>query len=157
MDVARILLGFTTFVTSVAANAVVRHGLSIVLIVGAAILTQQFAHRAIERMVRRAITAKAFASSDAERKREDTLIRIFDGAVRVIAWFIAAFFVCTTLGVSTTPFVTSAGVLGLALSIGGQHVTRDFIAGLETSPRPQHGPGAPWVPVAPRRHSLLRP
>src|SRR3989338_9459747 len=112
MDLARMLLKLTALVTSVAGNAVVRHGVSIALIIGAAILTQRFAHRAIERMVRRAITAKDFASSDAERKREDTLIRIFDGAVRVIAWFVAVFFVCTTLGVSTTPFVTAAGVLG---------------------------------------------
>ncbi|MBI4450002.1 mechanosensitive ion channel [Candidatus Uhrbacteria bacterium] len=130
MDFSRMLLKLTALATSVAGNAVVRHGVSIALIIGAAILTQRFAHRAIERMVRRAITAKEYASSEAERKREDTLIRILDGVARVVAWSIAAFFVLTTLGVSTTPFVTAAGVLGLALSIGGQHVTRDLIAGM---------------------------
>lgn len=130
MDFHAMLADIRTFATAAAANGMAQGGLKVVGIILAAILTQRFAHRAVERMVRRAITTQAFASTEAERKREDTLIHVLDGAIRFLAWFVAAFFLLTTLGVTTTPFVTAAGVVGLALSIGGQHVTRDFIVGV---------------------------
>ncbi|MDO8599078.1 MAG: mechanosensitive ion channel [bacterium] len=119
-----------SLVAAAAANDIIRHGFTIAIIVIAVILTSRFAHRAIERMVRHAITPTHFDSADAERKREDTLIRIIDGVFRVVAWFIAIFFLLKELGMNTTPFVTAAGVLGLAVSIGGQHFTRDVIAGI---------------------------
>ncbi|MBI2483490.1 mechanosensitive ion channel [Candidatus Uhrbacteria bacterium] len=111
-------------------NEMVRHAATIAGIILAALLAQRFAHRTIERMVRRAITSERFGSQDAERRREDTLIRILDGTVRFFAWFIALFFVLLELGVSTTPIVTAAGTIGVAFGIGGQHFMRDLIAGI---------------------------
>lgn len=111
------------------ARTVAERGIAIIVIVAAAFAVLWFLHHAIERTVRRALRPEHFASLEAERKREDTLIRILDGTTRVIVWFIAAFLVLVELGVSTTPFLTAAGTLGLAMSIGGQHFTRDVIAG----------------------------
>lgn len=130
MRLSTIMADLTAFVTAAASNDIVRHGFRISLIVAAVVLTERFAHRAIERIVRRAITSEHFNSPEAERKREDTLIGIFDGTMRVIAWSIATFFFLTELGVSVAPFITVAGTLGLAISIGGQHVTRDVLAGI---------------------------
>ncbi|MBI4433598.1 mechanosensitive ion channel [Candidatus Uhrbacteria bacterium] len=117
-------------IAQIAVHDLVRHGFHVVLIVGAVLLAQRFAHRAIDRMVRRAITSVGFPTPEAERKREDTLIRIIDDTIRVVVWFIGAFFLLAELGVSTAPFIAAAGTLGLALSIGGQHCTRDLIAGV---------------------------
>ncbi len=130
MDLGNTIAVINSFIVAAATNSIIRHGFTIAIIVIAVILTSRFAHRAIERMVRHAITPAHFDSADAERKREDTLIRIIDGVFRVVAWFIAVFFLLKELGMNTTPFVTAAGVLGLAVSIGGQHFTRDVIAGV---------------------------
>ena len=130
MGLTNMMATTAAFVTTIAANSIVRHGFRIAVIVIAVIVIERFAHRAIERIVRRAVTPDRFDSPEAERTREDTLIRIFDGTAHVIAWFIAIFFILTELGVSVTPFITAAGTLGLAMSIGGQHFTRDLIAGM---------------------------
>ena len=59
------------------------HGIKIVLIAVAAWLLNKILSRIIIRTVRVAVVADETTSKEGEKKREDTLIRIFNGIVRI--------------------------------------------------------------------------
>jgi small-conductance mechanosensitive channel len=105
-------------------------GPKVVGIIVVAWIVHRLAHGVVERVIRKAIRPDAFRSREAERKREDTLIRVFHGAFVVILWVTAGMMVFAELGIDVAPMVAAAGVAGLALGFGGQYLIRDVIAGL---------------------------
>ena len=106
------------------------HGIKIILIIIGAYLIRKFAGVFIDKIIRKAIVSNNFLSSEAEKKREDTLIKVFEGAFRVIIWLAAVLMIISELGINIGPLLAGAGVVGLAVGFGAQYIIRDFFTGL---------------------------
>lgn len=61
--------------------------------------------------------------------RTVTISKLITSILKYIVWFIIALLVLGQLGVDITPFIASAGVVGLAVGFGAQELVKDFIAG----------------------------
>ncbi|MFZ1720844.1 MAG: mechanosensitive ion channel family protein [Candidatus Moraniibacteriota bacterium] len=105
-------------------------GYRILIIALVAFGIRRFSHVFIERFVRKVVTADRFSSRDAEKKREDTLIRIIDGTINIAVILLAGLMILQTLGVDIAPLLAAAGIAGLAFGFGGQYLIRDVISGL---------------------------
>ena len=105
------------------------HGLRIVIIVVGAYFLNKIINKVVERSIRSAILPRNFVSKAAETKREDTLIRIFSGTIKIVIFSIAILMVLSELGLEIGPILAGAGILGLAVGFGGQYLIRDIITG----------------------------
>jgi small-conductance mechanosensitive channel len=106
------------------------HGLKIFVIVVAAWVLNKLICKIIERAVRIAVVRDAYTSEEAEKKREDTLIRIFTGATRIFIILLAGLMILQEAGLKIGPLLASAGIAGLAVGFGGQYLIKDIITGL---------------------------
>src|SRR3989338_479438 len=106
------------------------HGAKIAVILIAAFAARRFGVVFIEKVVRRLAIADHFLTKQAEVKRENTLISVFGGTLRVAIWVVAGMMVASELGANIGPLLAAAGVAGLAFGFGGQYLIRDIIAGL---------------------------
>lgn len=97
--------------------------LTIVLILaGAAVVV-----RLLNAVVRRTLAPRGDRFLDETRVR--TLRPLLESVVRYVVYFIAVVMVLREVGVDATAVLASAGVIGLAVGFGAQHVIRDVIAG----------------------------
>jgi small-conductance mechanosensitive channel len=106
------------------------HGIKIILIVVGAILINKIVARIIIKAVRIAVVPDRSMSKEAEIKREDTLIRIFNGALSVLMITLVLLMVMQEIGFQIGPILAGAGIVGLAFGFGGQYLIRDLISGL---------------------------
>lgn len=106
------------------------HGVKIILIIIGAYLIRKFAGVFIEKIVRKAIVSNNFLSKESEKKREDTLIKVFEGGFRVIIWLAAVLMIISEFGINIGPLLAGAGVICLAVGFGAQYIIRDFFTGL---------------------------
>jgi small conductance mechanosensitive channel len=106
------------------------NGIQIVIITIGALFLNALLSRIIARSVRIAIVADKNFDESAEKKREDTLIRILNGALRIVIMIMAALMILQELGIEIGPILAGAGIVGLALGFGGQYLIRDIITGL---------------------------
>jgi small conductance mechanosensitive channel len=58
-----------------------------------------------------------------------TISKLSKNIVKYIVWFIVVMVLLSNFGVDLTPFLASAGVVGLAVGFGAQELVRDFISG----------------------------
>lgn len=65
-----------------------------------------------------------------ETQRSRMIERLLIGLVRFTAWFIAAVMVLDVLGINIAAVLVSAGILGLAVSLGAQTLVKDFLGGV---------------------------
>lgn len=105
------------------------HGIKILFIVVGAYILYKISKRSIEKIVRVAVVSDKFLSKQAEKKREDTLIRIFTWTSRIIILFIATLMILQEIGIPIGPILAGAGIIGLAVGFGGQYLIRDIISG----------------------------
>ncbi len=61
--------------------------------------------------------------------RGKTLGRLLSGTVKVLIIFITALAIISELGFEITPILAGAGILGLAIGFGSQHLVSDLVAG----------------------------
>jgi moderate conductance mechanosensitive channel len=108
----------------------ITHGARIVLIAIASWLLTLILKRVIERAVRIAVVPDGTMTEDSEKKREDTLIRIFNGALKIVILVMAVLMIVQEFGVKIGPILAGAGIVGLAVGFGGQYLIRDIITGL---------------------------
>lgn len=106
------------------------HGLRIVLIAVAAVLLDKILTRVIIRTVRASVKGDENTSPESEKKREDTLIRIFNGAINILIIIVAIMMIIQEVGIEVGPLLAGAGIVGLAVGFGGQYLIRDIITGL---------------------------
>ena len=106
------------------------HGLKIAVIVIIALIINKFGGIFIEKVVRRTVASDHFLSEQAEKKREDTLIKIFSATIRVLVWLLAIMMSLQEAGIEIGPLLAAAGIAGLAFGFGGQYLIRDLIGGL---------------------------
>lgn len=105
------------------------HGIRIVFVGLIAWLLHRYVIVFIRRLVMMSIVKDAEINSEAERKRKDTLTRIFSWAARIVILAMGALIILQELGVPIAPILAGAGIIGLALGFGGQYLIRDLIAG----------------------------
>jgi moderate conductance mechanosensitive channel len=105
------------------------HGVRIIIIAAAAFTLHKISNRFIEKMVRIAVVSDRFTSMEAERKREDTLIRIIRWTTVILIWVVAGIMILDEFGAPIGPILASAGIVGLAFGFGGQYLVRDIISG----------------------------
>lgn len=65
-----------------------------------------------------------------EELRETSIERLLVSLLRFTVWFIAAVMVLAVLGIDVTPLLVSAGILGLAVSLGAQTLVKDLVSGI---------------------------
>lgn len=106
------------------------HGIKILIIFVAAYIFNKIIAKFIEKAVRIALIPDGVSSEEAEKKREDTLIHIFDATARIAIFTVAILMVLQELGMMIGPILAGAGIVGLAFGFGGQYLIRDIIAGL---------------------------
>lgn len=106
------------------------NGLKIIAIIFVVYFFNKFSHNFITKIIRKVIISDHFLSKEAEKKREDTLIKIISGSINIIVWLIAGLMILQELGVNTGPLLAAAGIAGLAFGFGGQYLIRDIISGL---------------------------
>jgi moderate conductance mechanosensitive channel len=106
------------------------HGLKIVLIFLVALVLKRFSSIFIEKGIRAAVVPNHFLTKEAEKKREDTLIKIFVASVNILIWLMASLMILQETGVAIGPLLAAAGIAGLAFGFGGQYLIRDLISGL---------------------------
>ena len=105
-------------------------GIKIIAIVLVAYLIRRSIGIFIERIIRKIVIPDHFLSKEAEKKREDTLIRIFSASASILIWILALLIVLQEIGFAIGPILAAAGIAGLAFGFGGQYLIRDLISGL---------------------------
>jgi small conductance mechanosensitive channel len=106
------------------------NGVRIIVIAVAAILLEKILTRIITRTISATVKWDDNTSPESEKKRKDTLIRIFTGAVNILIIIIAIMMIIQELGIEVGPLLAGAGIVGLAVGFGGQYLIRDIITGL---------------------------
>ena len=106
------------------------HGIKIIVIAVGAFLLNRIVSRVIIKAVRIAVVPDSSSSEESEKKREDTLIRIFNGAMGIAILLLAVLMILQETGLEIAPLLAGAGIVGLAFGFGGQYLIRDIISGL---------------------------
>jgi len=106
---------------------VITHGIKIFGILIIACLINRLGGKVIERAIRKGVRD---TTKEATGKRQNTLIGVFVGALKVIVWLVAIMMILPELGINVGPILAGAGILGVALGFGAQYMIRDFLAGL---------------------------
>lgn len=65
-----------------------------------------------------------------KEKRAQTLRQVLTATGKTIIYALMFFIVLGMFGIDTTPFITGAGILGLAIGFGSQTLVKDFMSGL---------------------------
>lgn len=105
------------------------HGIKIVLIALGAFIASKLSKKFIDKIVKVAVVSDKYQSTQAEEKREDTLIRIFSWTSRIVILLLAALMILQEIGIPIGPILAGAGIFGLALGFGGQYLIKDIISG----------------------------
>jgi len=58
-----------------------------------------------------------------------TVAKLLSNIVKYLIWFVVIIISLTELSIDITPFIASAGVVGLAIGFGAQEIVKDFITG----------------------------
>jgi small conductance mechanosensitive channel len=99
----------------------------------AVIVVLQWALRyAITRWLRKLVRRGAQARGEDERlarQRSETFVAVVNWVIAIIAFFAGLVVVLSALGADLTAIFASAGILGLAVSLGAQQLVRDLING----------------------------
>jgi small-conductance mechanosensitive channel len=100
----------------------------ILLILGAVIY--RYGGKVIERVVRKTVTKEPNLTEAEEDRREETLIKIFEGTFKILIVLIVGLMILSEFGINIAPLIAGAGVIGLAVGFGGQYLIRDIITGM---------------------------
>jgi len=106
----------------------ISHGIKIMVIIICTWILIIILKKIIENSVRIAIISNSKAK-DSDKKRADTLVRIFSGLNKIVLVIIAVIMILSELGFDIGPVLTGAGIVGLAFGFGGQYIIKDFLSG----------------------------
>lgn len=106
------------------------NGLRIILIFLGAYALNKIVGLSIDRIIRKMVKPDFYASADAEKKREDTLINVFSKTFAIVLYVIVIMMVLSEVGINIGPLIAGAGVAGVAVGFGAQYLIRDIITGL---------------------------
>ncbi len=101
--------------------------LKVALIIILTLIARWGIHLAFNRLENRVSTIFA---GQPRLPRINTLLRLGRGVAVTLVFMIGGMMILQTLAVNITPILASAGVVGLALSLGTQTLVKDYIGGL---------------------------
>jgi len=104
-------------------------GVKILIILIGAFILAKTSRVFIERVVRKVVVADHFLTKGEEKKREDTLIMVFQGTFRIVILILVLMMILPEFGIAVGPLIAAAGIAGIALGFGGQYLIRDIISG----------------------------
>jgi small-conductance mechanosensitive channel len=105
--------------------------LRIAIILAAAYLGARFLRVGIERL--ESLLIRAASASDTSLDSASKRIRTLTGVIWTISfgviWFMAVLIALGQIGVDLGPILAGAGIVGLAVGFGAQHLVRDLVTG----------------------------
>lgn len=122
----------TTFVANMLEKAtdwIFKHGIKVVLIIGAAWLLKALSKRIVFRITHMATNSDRINMTDAEIRRMGTIARLFNWTFNTLIVLISTMMVLKEFDVDIAPILAGAGILGVAVGFGGQYLVRDIITG----------------------------
>jgi len=109
---------------------ILSHGVRILFILLFVQIIRKLSRSFIESVIRKIVLPSNFSSKEAEKKREDTLIRIFTMSTDILVITIGSLMILSEIGFPIGPLLGAAGIAGIAFGFGGQYLIRDLIAGI---------------------------
>ena len=121
---------FTARLLGIGVNAV-QALIRIALIIALAYAATQLLRAGLNRLEGFLITATARSEDTAlaTSKRIKTLSSVIWTLSCGLLWFLVALIVLSQIGVNIGPILAGAGVIGLAVGFGAQHLVRDLVSG----------------------------
>lgn len=145
------------------ANAFVSGVINVVIVVVVAIVLRAIVGRLIDQLAKRIVhsnqrlsNAKAKVRSKAgpevvepgkqdrserQQQRANTIASVLKSVATFLIFGIAFVMIVGQFGISITPILTSAGVLGVAVGFGAQSLVQDFLSGIFMMSEDQYGVG----------------
>ncbi|HDJ30613.1 MAG TPA: mechanosensitive ion channel family protein [bacterium] len=107
-------------------------GIKIIAIVIGAGVVDKIGRILIEKSIRELVKPDMAVPDykEAERKREDTLIRIFNNILRITIILVLVLSILPQFGIDITGLLAGAGIVGIALGLGARSLIQDFLAGI---------------------------
>lgn len=100
------------------------------LLLGAWLL-RRVLHRVVQGAVERTLERRAGSPGvTANAERVLTLVAVARSSITAMITAMVAISALSRLGVDTAPLLTGAGILGVAIGLGTQHLVRDIVAGI---------------------------
>lgn len=108
------------------------HGVRILIIISIGYLIYRLAKVLLPSFIERSIKArgKGRRAKWEVHKRAQTLSHLFTETIAAVVILIAAFMVLSELGIDIGPLLAGAGIVGIAVGFGAQHLIRDLINGV---------------------------
>ncbi len=106
--------------------------LRILLIVALAAVVSRIVARVFQSVIKRVVAESKDGDQLAmleRRKRTDTLSSVAARAAAITIWGIAIVMALSEVGFNVGPLLTGAGVAGVAIGFGAQHLVGDFLGG----------------------------
>jgi small conductance mechanosensitive channel len=138
-------------------NVLATHATRLVLVLLLALVVRALLHRAVNRLVRTAITGGVFQPlkerargtvfdaspllSERRHQRVETLGSILRSVCSFAVGLVTGTMVLSDLGLDLTAVVASAGILGVAVAFGAQNLVRDVLTGVFMLLEDQYGVG----------------
>lgn len=104
------------------------HGIKIAGLLITALILTRIGKVFIEKIIRKSVRSHQPSEED-KKKRENTLIRIFNQAFGISVWLLILLMILREVGIDTAPLLAGAGIAGLAFGFGGQYLIKDLISG----------------------------
>lgn len=111
-------------------NWILGGGSQIVVLLIVGFIVYRFIRPVITKVIRKAVTADPNLTEAEEERREDTLIAIITGTIKVATIIFVSLMILSEFGIDIGPLIAGAGVIGLAFGFGGQYLVKDVITGL---------------------------
>ncbi|MBR6332755.1 MAG: mechanosensitive ion channel family protein [Dehalococcoidales bacterium] len=110
------------------------HGLAIVLVLFVAYILTNMLNIIIPKLIlqfmeRRNSRSDNMSSPQEFEKRSKTMSKVLVSTLNAIVWVMAVLIMLSNIGINITPLLASAGVAGIAISLGAQNLIKDIIAG----------------------------
>lgn len=94
------------------------------------LIVQLIIRTTIDRVIRRVVRGHHYDTMIDEKKREDTLVKMFRTAVAVVVWTVGIIIILWQLDINITALATGAGLIGIVVGFGAQAAIKDFLAGI---------------------------
>jgi small-conductance mechanosensitive channel len=128
--------------------------LRIALIVVLAVVARWLVHRAIRRLVRRAIITPTVPEAlrqrlgessatavERRKQRTETMGSVLRSVASIVIFGVSVATILGELGVDLGPVLASAGIVGVAVGFGAQNLVKDFLSGIFMIIEDQFGVG----------------
>lgn len=115
-----------TFLETFFANPFVQ----IVVAIGIAAIVKRISKFIIQNIVRRVVKSHKYVSRAEERKREQTINRVFNTLTTIVIIVVLIGVIASVFDLNLAAIAASLGVLGVVIGLGAQTTIRDYVAGI---------------------------